>query len=256
MSDKYRRSKGAPHHTADAGYEMQTLYNGESAIVIGSTVRAGGHAPPHHMHEHSDQLYFVIRGEMKIQLGSEVLTAGTGSLVYIPRGTPHHNWNESDKDEFHYEVLSPAPLITQPVVTRTDATEAAPGYFVRQLADVEASGALPGFSMRRMLQRSDGSENMALYVAQVDPGGAGPSTHIHAFDQFYYVLEGELTVEVALDRFTAGPDDLVVLPAGVPHRQWNAGSVPERHLTLLVSEPEPGEPWDVAVKFGASDAPT
>jgi hypothetical protein len=32
---------------------------------------------------------------------------------------------------------------------------------------------------------------------------------------------------------------------------WNAGSVPERHLTLLVSEPEPGQPWDVAVTFVA-----
>jgi hypothetical protein len=57
---------------------------------------------------------------------------------------------------------------------------------------------------------------------------------------------------VALERFTAGPDDLVILPAGVSHRQWNQGGVTERHLTLLVPEPKPGEEWDVPVQFGAT----
>jgi mannose-6-phosphate isomerase-like protein (cupin superfamily) len=253
MTTRYRRSKGAPHHTTDAGYEAQMLSNGESAIVIGSTVRAGGQAPAHHLHPHSDQLYFVTRGEMKIQLGSDVFTAGPDTLVYIPQGTPHHNWNESVEDEFHFEVLSPAPLITQQVAVPTESTGSNGGYIVRTVAEVGFTEAKPGFSTSQLLKRSDGSQHMALYVGKVEPGGAGPDTHIHAFDQFYYVLEGELTVEVALERFTAGPDDLVILPAGVPHRQWNDGEITERHLTLLVPEPEPGEEWDTQVQFRTSD---
>jgi mannose-6-phosphate isomerase-like protein (cupin superfamily) len=93
---------------------------------------------------------------------------------------------------------------------------------------------------------------MSLYVGIVEPGGSGPDTHVHHFDQFYYVLDGTLTVEVGFDRFTAGPHTLVVLPAGVPHRQWNEGAEPERHLTLLVPEPLPGEPWDIGVEFAAT----
>jgi mannose-6-phosphate isomerase-like protein (cupin superfamily) len=246
VSDKFKRSKAQAHYAND-GYEAQMLYNGESAIVIGSLVRAGGKAPPHHLHEFSDQLYYVTRGEMKIQLGAEEHRVGPESLVFIPRGTPHHNWNDGDVDEFHFEVLSPAPLVTQPVATPTDSTESDSTYIVRALDEVELTEVMPGFSTARLLQRSDGSEEMSLYLGRVEPGAAGPSTHVHNFDQFYYVLEGELTVELATQRFVAGPDDLVILPAGVPHRQWNEGSAPERHLTLLVPEPLPGEPWDIGV---------
>jgi mannose-6-phosphate isomerase-like protein (cupin superfamily) len=235
------------------GYEAQPLYNGETAIVIGSTVRAGQSGPPHHVHESSDQLYYVTRGTMRIQLGAEELDVGPDTLVYLPQGTPHHNWNPGEEDESHFEVLAPVPWIGNPIATPTDATDLGERKpIIRTLDEAVLTVPLPGFSIARLLQRSDGSAHMALYVGQVEPGSAGPGTHIHDFDQFYYVLEGELTVEVALQQFIAGPDDLVVLPAGVPHRQWNDGDVPERHLTLLVPEPEPGAVWDLGVVFAAS----
>jgi len=70
------------------GYEAQYLYNGESAIVIGSNVPVGAAAPPHHIHP-VDQLYYVIEGEMQLQLGGDRHVAGADTLVYIPAGTPH-----------------------------------------------------------------------------------------------------------------------------------------------------------------------
>ncbi|MGO9960868.1 MAG: cupin domain-containing protein [Solirubrobacteraceae bacterium] len=232
------------------GYEAQYLYNGESCVVIGSNVPAGAAAPPNHTHP-VDQLYFVVEGEMQLQLGSERFVAGPDTLVFIPAGTPHHNWNEGDVDEFHFEALAPAPLPTQDVMTPTPSTDAGGRpYLVRRLADTDLEPALPGFSLRRLLMRSDRSAQMSLYVGSVEPGGAGPGTHVHRFDQFYYVLDGTMSLEVGLERHTATRHTLVVLPAGVPHRQWNDGPGPERHLTLLVPEPEPGEePWDVGVEF-------
>ena len=135
-------------------------------------------------------------------------------------------------------------------MTPTDSTDAGGRpYFVRPLREDEFVPTLDGFAIQKLLQRSDGSENIALYVGLVEPGGAGPDTHIHHFDQFYYVLEGELSIRVGLDEFTARPHDLVVLPAGVPHRQSNEGASPERHLTLIVPEPADGDPWDIGVSF-------
>jgi mannose-6-phosphate isomerase-like protein (cupin superfamily) len=86
------------------------------------------------------------------------------------------------------------------------------------------------------------------------PGGAGPTTHIHDFDQFYFVLSGSLEVEVALQHHRVKPNTLVVLPAGVPHRQWNgSGDEAERHLAMLVPEPEQPSSadnrWDTVVDF-------
>jgi mannose-6-phosphate isomerase-like protein (cupin superfamily) len=229
------------------GYEFQILYNGESCRVIASHVAAGAAAPPHHVHA-VDQLYYVVTGEMQLQLGSERLVAGPDTLVYIPAGTPHHNWNEGEIDEFHFEVLAPTPNPNDLVLIPTDSTEAGGRpYFVKPLRADGFDPALPGFTMQKLLQRSDGSEHMTLYVGEVEPGGAGPSTHVHRFDQFYYVLDGTLTGEVALDEFTAGPHTLVVLPAGVPHRQWNESSATERHIALIVPEPLSGEPWDIGV---------
>jgi mannose-6-phosphate isomerase-like protein (cupin superfamily) len=242
--DAYRRS----------GYEFQILYAGESCRVIGSHVAAGAAAPPRHVHP-VDQLYYVVFGEMHGVLGSEPFVAGPNTLVFIPAGTPHHNWNEGDVDEFHFEVLVPSPRPNEDVMTPTDSTDAGDRpYFVRGLREDEFVPTLDGFAIQKLLQRSDGSENIALYVGLVESGGAGPDTHIHPFDQFYYVLDGELSVEVALDRLTANPHDLVVLPAGVPHRQWNEGSSPERHLTLIVPEPAVGDPWDVGVSFAPTGA--
>ena len=231
------------------GYEFQILYSGESCRVIGSHVAPKATAPPHHYHL-VDQLYYVIDGEMQLQLGSERLTAGPDTLVFIPAGTPHHNWNEGDVPEFHFEVLAPGPHPNDPVMVPTEATDAGGRpYFVKPLARDGFDPATPGFALQKLLQRSDGSDNMTLYVGTVEPGGAGPDTHIHPFDQFYYVLDGELTAEIAFEQVTARRHDLVVLPAGVPHKQWNDAAVAERHITLIAPEPLPGVPWDVGVEL-------
>jgi mannose-6-phosphate isomerase-like protein (cupin superfamily) len=234
------------------GYEFQHLYNGESCIVIASNVAAHAAAPTHHVHP-VDQLYYVVTGQMHVQLGAEQFVAGPDTLVFIPAGTPHHNWNEDDDDEFHFEVLAPAPLPTQPSMTPTDSTDAeGRPYLVRALQADGFLPSMPGFAIQKLLERRDGAQQMSLYVGAVEPGGAGPDTHVHHFDQFYYVLEGALTVEAGLERHVAERHTLVVLPAGVPHRQWNDGAARERHLTLLVPEPLPGEPWDIGVELKAT----
>ena len=48
------------------------------------------------------------------------------------------------------------------------------------------------------------------------------------------------------------PRELVVVPAGVPHRQYNTGAVTEKHLSVLAPAPEAGKPWDRGVDFTAN----
>ena len=253
MGARYKRSWGDAVFDNGQGYRAHSLYKSDSALIIGSLVGAGGCGPGQHVHEFSDQMYYVTAGTMKVQLGAEVFDVGPESLVWIPQGVPHHNWNTGDDDELHFEVLAPVPFVSQPIATPTNSTDAkGRGYFVRTLDEVGFTEAMPKFHTATLLGRSDGSEHVSLYVGQVDPGGAGPDTHIHRFDQYYYVLEGELTVEIATDALAVHPGELAVIPAGVPHRQYNAGSVTERHLTLLVPEPLPGEPWDIGVDFTAT----
>jgi mannose-6-phosphate isomerase-like protein (cupin superfamily) len=85
----------------------------------------------------------------------------------------------------------------------------------------------------------------------VPPHRSGPPLHVHEFDQFYFVLSGVLSVEIGLSRMDVGPNNLIVLPAQVPHRQWNERDEVEHHLTILAPEPRTPHsvehPWDVAV---------
>lgn len=235
------------------GYEYQHLYVGETCRVIGSSVAAGGAAPTQHTHA-VDQLYYVCEGEIHIVMGDEELLAPKDSLVYIPAGTPHHNWNTSDDvHEFHFEVLAPAPFADAPAWELTDSTDAGGRpYFVKTFSEPDGDDPSATFARTTLLQKSDGAQ-MMLYRATLAPGAAGPALHIHPeHDQFYFVLEGELNVQLGLEEFVVPKHHLVVLPANMPHRMWNAGDVPERHLVLIAPAPEPGVSGDVLVSLGAA----
>ncbi|MBC7247473.1 MAG: cupin domain-containing protein [Actinobacteria bacterium] len=69
--------------------------------------------------------------------------------------------------------------------------------------------------------------------------GESLKRHITPVDVFFYVLEGEGTVEVGDERRRVGRDHLVKSPARLPHRWINDG---ERDLRVLVVKvPRPTE---------------
>jgi mannose-6-phosphate isomerase-like protein (cupin superfamily) len=241
----------------EGDYRGQVLYSGESCVIIATKVPPGVDGPPRHRHP-SDQTYVIRQGEIHIELGAEVKTAGPGEVVFIPAGLPHHNWNQGKQDEAHLEVIAPGVLPTQALVSPADpASSSGPPGFVRRPDGSRRAG--PGFSLEWLVNRELGAQHAAIYLAEVAPGSAGPPLHVHDFDQFYFVLSGQLSLEVGLRRYEAGPDTLVVLPAGVPHRQWNEQDDVERHLTVLAPEPavpsSPSHPWDTTVAFAATGEP-
>lgn len=70
------------------------------------------------------------------------------------------------------------------------------------------------------------------YIVTPPGGGSPEGLHTHDVDQVFYVLDGTMTVEIAGDVHEAGAGTLVVFPAGVPHRNWNAGATPTTHLGM------------------------
>ena len=193
-----------------------------------------------------------------MQLGHEVRTVGAGSLAFVPAGVAHRNWNDSGAEEFHFEMIVPTVRPGMALLTFVDSPDDAPGSAVAPFviaADrslLEESARFPGFGLQRLVHGGNGVTSCVINHAEVAPGRAGPGTHVHDFDQFYFVLDGELHVEVGLHAAVATRHSLVVLPAGVPHRQWNDAAVPERHLAILTPAPQPDRPWDYGVTFAAT----
>ncbi|MGW5635011.1 cupin domain-containing protein [Streptomyces sp. NPDC003832] len=244
--------------TGFPGYRAQFVSHLESALIVASHIEAGGCGPGLHYH-HSDQLYFLIRGSMNVQLGEEVHRIDAGTLVFIPAGLAHRNWNDGEETETHFEIIAPAPTPGAQIALFVDSQDDVPADrrneqpgFVKVVDPSNIAEPMPGFKVLPLADPASGSSHIAINYAELSPKKGGPDMHIHEFDQYYFVLEGELTVEVALQKHTVGPDTLVILPAGVPHRQYNAGDVLEKHLTLLAPPPEDGRPWDRGVTFEAN----
>src|SRR3954451_19296905 len=61
-------------------------------------------------------------------------------------------------------------------------------------------------------------------------------THTHE-DEYSYVLEGEVGVQIGDEVAVARTGDLVFKPRGVQHAFWNAGDAPARVLEIISPAP-------------------
>jgi mannose-6-phosphate isomerase-like protein (cupin superfamily) len=224
----------------------------DSCICICTRVPPGtGTTSGLHIHP-SDQLYYVLTGRMHARLGEATYQVEPGTLVVIPAGIPHWNWNEGTEDELHFELIVPPPAAGQPLVTRVADSPAAVGLRLDPIRKLDhAQFQDDRFSQVVLADRSTSVETVSLGVFRVPPGGRGPGLHMHRFDQLYYIISGSMELDIGFEHYTVGPHTLVTIPAGMPHRNWNSGPDPEYHLNLRIPEPpDHSEPWDVPVSLG------
>ncbi len=73
------------------------------------TVRPGG-GPPEHLHRLNDEAFYVIEGAMRVKLGANLFTAGPGSFIFVPRGTPHAFANTSTEPARALVVITPGGM--------------------------------------------------------------------------------------------------------------------------------------------------
>jgi quercetin dioxygenase-like cupin family protein len=99
-----------------------------------------------------------------------------------------------------------------------------------------------------MYDRGRGAEHCSVMWVYTPPGGGSPAgLHTHGVDQLFYIIDGHMEIEVDQQTFTARAGSLVVFPAGVPHRNWNAGDTPTRHLSIAAPLPPSGRPFATPV---------
>ncbi len=95
-----------------------------------------------------------------------------------------------------------------------------------------------------LLDRESGADEVAVNYIRTPPGGGSPEgRHVHAVQQVFYVLAGTMAIEVAGERFDAGPGSVVVFPQGVAHRNWNETDRETIHLAINAPAPQLDEPF-------------
>ena len=115
--------------------------------------------------------------------------------------------------------------------------------FLRKI-DFAELNASTGRATQALLDRESGATTCSVRCIKTPPGEGSPGgLHTHPVDQLFYVLSGTMNLEIAGQPYSAGPGNLVIFPAGVPHRNWNGGTEATVHLAISSPLPPVDEPF-------------
>ncbi len=68
------------------------------------------------------------------------------------------------------------------------------------------------------------------------PPGSGPKLHKHPYEEVFVVQEGSATFTAGDEVIEASAGQVVVVPAGVPHKFVNSGTERLRQIDIHASE--------------------
>jgi quercetin dioxygenase-like cupin family protein len=91
---------------------------------------------------------------------------------------------------------------------------------------------MTAFETTVLLRGEETAGQIALVRNTVPAGWAGPPLHHHAFDETFYVLDGELTFQLGDELVAAGPGALAFAAGDAVHTLANRGDAPASYLLL------------------------
>jgi quercetin dioxygenase-like cupin family protein len=77
--------------------------------------------------------------------------------------------------------------------------------------------------------------NISVIVVNAPPGG-GPKLHRHPYEEVFVVQEGHATFTAGGETIEVSGGQVVVVPAGVPHKFVNSGTGWLRQLDIHASD--------------------
>src|ERR687889_231217 len=101
-----------------------------------------------------------------------------------------------------------------------------------------------GLRRAALVGRSVGAVHTGFALGQFEPGGS-VGTHVHSYEQSFYVLEGNPRLTLDGRTYRLAPHECGLVPVGVPHA-WRAGDdgSPGRWREMSAPAPRGGGPPD------------
>ena len=176
----------------------------------------------------------------------ELFTAGPGALAFAPGGVAHTLANLGDAPARYVLLCTPAGfegyfgrLAAEAAGEDPPAWALAPtppvttvGGQIGERGDVAAATPIApaGDHFNVVVHGEQNDGRVGVMLNRMPPGATGPPLHHHAFDEMFYVLEGELAFQVEDELVTKRSGELVFVPGGVAHAFTNRGDAPARFL--------------------------
>ena len=101
---------------------------------------------------------------------------------------------------------------------------------------------LPGRDASRRFDGEDHGTVVSFFLIDYSEEGQGPELHRHAYDEVFVVREGRARFTVGDAEEEVGGGNVVVVPAGTPHRFVNAAAERLR-LTAIHTAPKVVNEW-------------
>ncbi len=95
-----------------------------------------------------------------------------------------------------------------------------------------------GFRRATYVDRAMGSVHMGTGICFLEPQGL-IWPHLHAFEESFYILEGNVVAAIGEHAYALGPGHFGLLGTGVRHAWRNAGEGPARWLEMQAPQPRP-----------------
>ncbi len=93
---------------------------------------------------------------------------------------------------------------------------------------------LGGLGVRHMIEGARTGGSFALVEHPLAPRSLGSPIHTHTReDEYSYVLEGTVGLQIGDETVEAHAGDLVFKPRDIPHAFWNATDEPARLLEII-----------------------
>jgi mannose-6-phosphate isomerase-like protein (cupin superfamily) len=137
----------------------------------------------------------------------------------------------------------------QPATARKIANAAQYVHVPPPLGKLKGGAGHAALNERVLASRATGSEYVLERMGEVLPGSKSEPSHIHPFDQLYFVRRGTMTFYYGLKTLQVPANTLVVIPAGIVHHDRNGGPSVMSFIQLVVPEPKAGVPFGVHVQI-------
>lgn len=110
--------------------------------------------------------------------------------------------------------------------------------YVKKIDNVTAETVKNGIGVtKKVLISHDEAPNFAMRCFEIQPGGSIPN-HTNQVEHEQYVISGCAKIGIGEEVFEVKKDDIVFIPADVPHWYRTIGDEPFKFLCLVPNKPD------------------
>jgi mannose-6-phosphate isomerase-like protein (cupin superfamily) len=84
----------------------------------------------------------------------------------------------------------------------------------------------------RVFEGSQYDDANVSFLLNDAPPGDGPSLHLHPYEEIFVIQAGQATFTVGDDTIEATGGQIVIAPAGIPHKFVNSGKALLRSINI------------------------